>query len=493
MRNGMDKNFSSDDMSYEYLQNLRSYNPTWKLLTATRASLIISFLYATFVRDNKRELPEYQLINSWDSHMEQSNIPLDDRVPAKELLTQCADDDFGWLRKFYPANSDEVHYDLTSSAQKAIEWVQSLKAQSFVGTESRLLLVFQLFHQIVEQSDEDPEWRIQELERRKGEIDEEIARVQQGNVKVLDSVQIKERYLQAMQISREILADFRSVEQNFRDLRQEMQGKITSWDKGKGELLKDFFQNQSGIQQSEQGKSFQGFFDFLMSHAAQDDFEQTIRSVGELDAVKTLAGSKNAYHIIREWVNGSKHVQDTLVVVSEQLRRYVDENFLQEERRINQIIKEIETAAVHIRNDIPRDMFMDMDGTNSEITLPFDRPLFSPPVPSKIEEPTLVYGDVQEDDGCALYTHISVDKKLIESQIDQILQTKPIVSLAQIIETYPLKMGLAELMAYLSLAYEKKNTLLQTEIQEPIMWKEIDGTIYKANFCRVIYSRDIEE
>jgi hypothetical protein len=40
--------------------------------------------------------------------------------------------------------------------------------------------------------------------------------------------------------------------------------------------------------------------------------------------------------------------------LSQQLRRYVDENFLEEERRINQIVREIEGKAVSVRNNPPK-------------------------------------------------------------------------------------------------------------------------------------------
>lgn len=146
--------------------------------------------------------------------MEEAGI-LNDFAFPKELLAQWADEEHGYLRKFYPANHDKVHYDLTSLAQKAIEWIASLKTESFVGAESRLILIFQLLHKIAEQSNQDPARRLKELERKKAELEHEIILAKDGVVKVLEPVQIKERFLQAMQMSREILADSRVVEQNY--------------------------------------------------------------------------------------------------------------------------------------------------------------------------------------------------------------------------------------------------------------------------------------
>ncbi|MEG2843318.1 MAG: DUF3375 domain-containing protein, partial [Ruthenibacterium sp.] len=428
------------------------------MLAATRASFVMSFLYTVFVADNNREIPEYRLVAHLKEYLE---IHAMSEFDARELLTQWAGDDYGWLRKFYPADSDEVHYDLTFAAQKAIEWVESLNTQSFVGTESRLMMVFQLFHEIVEQSEDDPQKRIQELERRKADIDAEIALAQQGHIKILEPVQMKERYLQAMQMSREILVDFRAVEQNFRDLRHAMQKKIAGWEKGKGELLEDFFVNQDDIYQSEQGKSFEAFYGFLTSRAAQDDFEQTVYAVSELDAIKELPGSKASQRIISDWVDGSKHVQDTLAAVSEQLRRYVDENFIQEERRINQIIKNIEAIGITLHDDVPQGAFMQMDALKPAIELPFDRPLFSPPLSNQIDTPNLTYGSETEADDCALYTHVSEDKTLLTQHIHTLLAQAQEVSLAQVVTAYPIQLGLAELLGYLSLSQKDVQVDLQ--------------------------------
>ncbi|SQD08296.1 Protein of uncharacterised function (DUF3375) [Fusobacterium necrophorum subsp. necrophorum] len=133
---------------------------------------------------------------------------------------------------------------MTSSTQEAIDWIISLKSEQFIGTESRLMMIFGLFHEILSGTETDPELKIQELERKKLEIEREIELVKQGKMKNLESTQIKERFLQASSMSREILSDFRAVEQNFRNLNRTMQEKIASWEGSKGELIEEYFLNR---------------------------------------------------------------------------------------------------------------------------------------------------------------------------------------------------------------------------------------------------------
>ena len=106
------------------------------------------------------------------------------------------------LRKFYRDDSDEPQFDLTPAAEKAIAWLASLTERSFVGTESRLRTLFGLLRQMNEGVEEDPKIRIADLERRRDEIEAEIARAREGDLPLLDDTALKDRFQQFMQIAR---------------------------------------------------------------------------------------------------------------------------------------------------------------------------------------------------------------------------------------------------------------------------------------------------
>ncbi|MFP3548039.1 DUF3375 family protein, partial [Rhizobium sp. SIMBA_035] len=90
-----------------------------------------------------------------------------------DYLNDWAANDKGWLRKFYGPGSGEPHFDLTPATEKAIAWLGTLTERSFVGTESRLLTLFELLKQMSEGSERDPEARLAELHKRRADIDAE--------------------------------------------------------------------------------------------------------------------------------------------------------------------------------------------------------------------------------------------------------------------------------------------------------------------------------
>lgn len=142
----------------------------------------------------------------------------------------------------------------------------SLSDRAFVGTESRLLTLFELLKQMSEGSDTNPETRIAELHRRRDEIDAEIALVLGGNMPLLDDTALKDRFQQFTGLARELLTDFREVEHNFRLLDRRVRERIALWDggsgRGRGALLQEIMGERDAIADSDQGRSFRAFWDF---------------------------------------------------------------------------------------------------------------------------------------------------------------------------------------------------------------------------------------
>ena len=133
-------------MDYRTLQTLRHRHPAWRLLVADHAPLIVGFLHDTYIKPNVRTLPQPELATRLEDYLYSLRAEFgdEDMFPreAVHYLDTWASDEHAWLRKYYPADSDEVHYDLTPSTEKAIDWVVELGTRRFVGTESRLMAIF---------------------------------------------------------------------------------------------------------------------------------------------------------------------------------------------------------------------------------------------------------------------------------------------------------------------------------------------------------------
>jgi hypothetical protein len=257
------------------------------------------------------------------------------RCPATcaAYLDDWASDDSAWLRKYYPAQSDEPHFDVTPAAERVIEWLAGLQERAFIGTESRLMTIFELLRQITEGTQTDPDVRIAELEKRKAGLDAEIARIRDGDVRLLDAAQIKDRFVQVESTARQLLSDFRQVELNFRQLDRSARERIATWDAGKGALLHEIFGDRDAIAESDQGRSFRAFWDFLMSPARQDELSIRLHDVFALEPVRELEPDRRLLRIHYDWLEAGEVAQRTVARLSEQLRRLLDDRVMLENRR----------------------------------------------------------------------------------------------------------------------------------------------------------------
>jgi len=477
-------------VDYRTLDTLRQKHPAWRLLAADHAPLIVSFLHDTFVRPNVRTLPQPDLTSRLDDYLYALRIELGENVFPREASTYLENwvsDEHGWLRKYYPTNGDVPHFDITPATEKAIDWLVSLGQRQFVGTESRLMMVFELLHQLVEGTEKDPWARIDELERRRNEIDAEIDRIRKGHPYVLDATRIKERFVQLATTARGLLSDFREVEQNFRDLDRAVRERIATFEGGKGVLLEEIFGDRDAIVDSDQGKSFRAFWDFLMSPARQDELTVLLSKVFDLDPVKELQPDRRFLRVHYDWLQAGEIAQRTVARLSEQLRRYLDDKAWLENRRIMQLIREIEQTALSLRDTPPDGQIIELDEAAPDIDLTMDRPMFDPPLRPQIEEEPLTgEEDVPYD---ALFNSVYVDKARLEANIRQALQDRAQISLDELVQRHPLEQGLAELVTYFSLAAEDDDAIIDDTQRKTLRWTDEGEHSRQATLPLVIFCR----
>ncbi|HEX6928767.1 MAG TPA: DUF3375 domain-containing protein [Gammaproteobacteria bacterium] len=479
------------DLDYDSLVSLRHNHPAWRLLVADNAPLVASFLHRTFIAPNVRVMSQADLAERLEDVLYGlRERPGEDLFPrsALQYLADWSANERGWLRKFYPPNSDEPHFDLTPATEKALVWLSSLTQRPFVGTESRLLTLFDLLKQMAEGSETDVQVRLRELHRRRDDIDAEIARVLEGDMPLLDDTALKDRFQQFLALARELLADFREVEQNFRGLDRRVRERVALWEGGKGELLEEILGERDAIADSDQGRSFRAFWDFLMSQRRQEELSSLLNRVLQLQAVTELNPDVRLKRVHYDWLEAGDHTQRTVAQLSQQLRRFLDDQAYLENRRIMDILHGIESKALALRDCPPAGEFVDIPVPAADIELPLERPLYNPPLKPAIASIALEAADTDMDVEL-LFSQAVVDKQELLRNIRMALQTHPQVTLHNLIETNPLTHGLAELVTYLQIAGDDRRNLVIEDVTEPVRWQTTNGHWKAAKLPRVIFMR----
>lgn len=491
-------------LDHATLNTLRERHPAWRLLASPHAPLVASFLHRVFVSPNMRVMSEADLTEELEDELFALREQLGaDAYPkrAQEYLNDWAGADKGWLRKFYKPGTDEAQFDLTPATEKAIAWLVALSERPFVGTESRLLTLFALLEQISAGTEADAARRLESLRSKRDEIDAEVARVLAGDLPLLDDTAVKDRFQQFQQLARELLADFREVEHNFRQLDRRVRERIALWEGSKGALLDEVMGERDAIGDSDQGRSFRAFWDFLMSSRRQEELSERLGRVLALPAVAALKPEPRTRRVHHDWLEAGEHTQRTVAQLSQQMRRFLDDRAFLENRRIMDLLHGVESKALCLREAPPAGAIMAIDAMAAELELPLERPLFMPNAKPRLTELALT---ALEDpiDTARLFDQIVVDKVRLAEEIRRALRTRPQISLSDLLSVEPLQHGLAELIAYLELAHRGDDggdltddfrAVVDETVEEPVRWQACDvlgePVTRLARLPRVIFTR----
>ena len=477
-------------MQFDEIAALQGSHASWALLRSPHAPLILSFLGRVFVDNNPGAsgLPATVLADSLDDELFALNQRLGEGTfprSAGDYLDDWAAPERGWLRKFYPPDSDEPRFDLTPSVEKALLWVRDLAPRDFVGTESRLNTLFELLRQMVFGADDDPQRRLVELHRRRTELDAEISRAERGDVQLLDHVGQRDRYQQFARNARELVSDFREVEENFRSLDRSLREQIARWTGSKGELLDEVLTSRQGIAESDQGRSFQALYDFLLSHQRQAELTDLLRRLADIEAITET--DDRLRHIHHDWIDAGERTQGTVRLLSEQLRRFLDDQVWLENRRVFGLLRGIESHALALRSCRDVGVTVELDDTAASVTLPFERPLYLP-----IQEVVLDSDSVETDSGdfdsSALFDQVHVDRDALATTVRRRLGERGQVGLGQVVEEQPLQHGLAELLGYLSLVDSSIEVVFDDDAREELSW-EADEALRVVDAPVVTFTR----
>ncbi len=442
----------------ELLSTLRQ-SATIRLLQSQNAPLTLSFLYDQFKQKQQLTIPHSTLNEQLTAYLEALAESHPDKYTtnAVSYLRTWCDDDHRFLRRYYETDSDEAVYELTPETERALAWVEELQKSEFVGTESRFLRIFDLLREIVTYSTEDVETRLAQLEKEKARIQAQIDAIKAtGQIEQYSQTQIKERFFEANDVARRLLADFREVEENFRAIAREVQEQQLALETRKGQIVQHVLEADAELKESDQGRSFYAFWEFLISTERQEELQDLLMAIYQLPELQHLDATQSLRlrRLKRSLVDAASKIIESNRRLGEQLRKLLDQQNLAEARRVIELATEIKQAAVQLADNPPRDQVLLWLEVDPEIDMPLERPLWSRPITTNYAgvQPAAATLDLSLVNLSDLFDQFYVDESRLRRHIASVLERQPIATLGEIAAAYPLTKGLAELVGYVALA-----------------------------------------
>lgn len=484
-------------MTFDQIYQLLKTHRTVTLITADSAALIISFLHKAFKQNPNGFKTDTILEKHLTDHLTDYLYILNkDEIQfprqAKQYLTDWTN--AGYLRK-YPVRNDEFLYELTAATENAFKWIDSLDKREFVGQESRLKILFESLKELSSKSKRDYATRMKELEAKKKQIDQEIEDLKHGKMEVFDDRQIKEQYFLIEDTAKNLLSDFRQVEQNFRELDRRFRQKIITTNLTKGKVLEDLFQEQANLLEEDQGKSFNAFWEFLLSQSKQDEFERTLQDVLNLPAVQEVQRENFSIANVRnDLIEAGDKTKRSTNSLLEQLRKYLEHKSFTENKRIHDNIQEaLRILSVNADKDFSKLKLVEIDNVISiDLILGhgWDVRGFKPPDKIKFANTNPEEGKGTSDK-IQLYEQFEINAAELKSNIKSALKNKTHITFVDFIKEFEIKKGLAEVVAYVEIAATEKNRhIVKTEVHDFIDIKNSKTNKYfKIKIPQIVFCK----
>lgn len=455
-------------------------SPSITLLRARNCNIILEFFINVY--DNiaaiSHESIHNQLADFLNDHGvevdEESGIQFSDTYEEKAAKFIKRWTDSGFLTN-YRNEEGEIYYELSSHSSKVIDWLSGLKQEEYIGTESKFKSIITQLKELVEFTNEDRKKRMQLLEDKKLEIEHQIQQLQMGeDVKVFEEYEIVPRFQQINKQAKELLTDFKDVDDNFKAIIREIYQKQIDQTLNKGSILQYTFDALDELKSSSQGKSFYAFWEFLLAREMQSELDTLITELFQTLKSKNINSGDNFLQNMVEYLYESgRKVYQTNDKMADKLSRIIRENELSQSDIAKRIVQEIKNTLIEIskKKQKPDISLTVEDGM--EINIPFDRKItfeqnenteyaFDP------ESGTLSIEDFGELE--KVFGNIYIDRKVLENNIRRAMDGKSQVTLSDVVEQYPLEQGLPELFAYFGVLKQFPHYSVNEEKQQAIMF-----------------------
>ncbi|WP_315823961.1 DUF3375 domain-containing protein [Paraflavitalea speifideaquila] len=475
-------------MNFEKAMVLYRNDKTLQILRAEHFPLLASFFHLAFKQQEAIAYTQSDLaslLGDFLFALERQGILDYQRKPPVGFLEKWAQQ--GYLRRYYES-SDEPIYELSPASENAMKWLEDLNKQQFIGTHSRLLQFFSLLQQIVNRT-AGPYERIQQLQEEKKKIEEEIEQIKKGHYTKPTETQLKEDYFLAEETARRLLSDFRQVEENFRELDTKTRQTIIKSNLAKGTLLDTIFEQQDYLWNTDQGKSFKAFWEFLMSENMQQELEGLITKLNEIPAIRQIKQEQVVDRIKTNLVDAGDKVNRSNDGLIEQLRKFVEQKNLAESRHILKSIESIEHLLLEYREKInQQDILMEIDGLFRPSLL-MERPLFTPPVKISFMENAVEEGKADADTDM-LFDQFYVDMNELRENVKALLRAKSQVALSELVDHYQPTKGIAEILGYMQIATSDRRHYVNNEETEQVYIANTgNGNPYSLKTPLIIFNR----
>ena len=269
--------------------NARHHHPAWQLLAARRAPLILSCLQTLFEQSQDGV--------GFDDALRSLAAMLADHANADEF--EIGEEDFAaqarkelrsWINLSLVVEREGRVY-ATDAFEEALRFVTALGGRIMTSTASRLSVVQREIESLESSLNPDPRSRTAYVRHKIAELEREMAAVERGDFVVLDGPEAAERIREVYALATSLRADFRRVEDSWREADRQLRQSIVSEHTHRGEIVDKLLDGHDDLLDSPEGRVFHAFHQQLGHSIELDNMKQRLRTILKHPAIHSALTS----------------------------------------------------------------------------------------------------------------------------------------------------------------------------------------------------------
>lgn len=338
----------SQELVRKYVR-MRRGNVSWGLLGSRRAPLVVGCLKPLF-EESQDEL-------SWEDAVEKL---------ARMFAEYANDEEFGiapeeqvamaraelrdWLKRGLVAERDG-RLIATDALQKVFYFLANLEERHMTSTASRLATVQREIENLEARLNPDSSKRATHLRKRIAALERELAQVERGEFEVLGGTRAQEGIREVYQLALSLRADFRRVEDSYRDADRQLRQNIVRSDQNRGSVLDLLLDGHDELLKTPEGSVFENFYQQLGEAVELEQMKTRIRSILESPEATTALNYRQQADLrwlVSGLVRESERVIQARARGESDVRGFIKAGQAGEQHRIGALLNDILEAATNI-------------------------------------------------------------------------------------------------------------------------------------------------
>jgi hypothetical protein len=247
------------------------------------------------------------------------------------------------------------------------------------------------------------------------------------------------------------------VEDNFKHIHRAIVEQHTKAEQNKGAIVGFAFEAYDALRNSNQGKSFYAFWDFLISRAGQQDWKQLTEQLLELLRDRGIEADEQFLQNIKSLLlEQGKSVYDANDKMAEKLSRIITEKEIARHKRLRQQIGNIKELIFDLMDEEVQAGLPLEEGAEIKMVMERKLQFEQKKTVATVKQPVAASEKIADPERFSRIINTThIDKKKLWNKVEQALKKKQTATLKEIIELQPLENGLAEVVSYYSFLRDK--------------------------------------